>query len=391
MDYRRPEVPLTGFQREQFASSMNLERHDELAVLDALFASAPVGLGVVDRDLRYIKINEVLADLHGSPARDHIGHFVRDCFKPNADQVESALKEVLVSGLPVLNREFEYPSREKSNPTRTVIATYYPIRDNTNEVVAIGKVVVDVTERKAMVNALRDSEQRLLRAQDLRDRFVGALTHDLRNPLSSAKMSAEILLRQGSPEPVQIKKHLTKVLESLDRTNRMIENLLDANRIQGGDPIPLKFEACDLRAVLQAAATDLSLVHGDRFVVDAVSAVEGSWSEDGLRRVIENLASNAVKYGFKETPITLSLKHLGTHAELRVHNFGGELSQEDQKGLFHLFQRTRTAVDSGQKGWGIGLTLVKGIVEAHGGRIFVESALGEGTSFVVSLPLTPAR
>jgi signal transduction histidine kinase len=106
--------------------------------------------------------------------------------------------------------------------------------------------------------------------------------------------------------------------------------------------------------------------------------------------VIENLAGNAVKYGAKDTPITLSLKHLGAHVELRVHNFGGELSPDDQKGLFDLFQRTRTAIASGQKGWGIGLTLVKGIVEAHGGRVSVKSGPGLGTAFIVSLPFSPA-
>lgn len=359
-----------------------------LAVIDALFASAPVGLSLVDRDLRYLKINQVLADLHGSPPAAHIGRFVRDCFKANADLVESSLKEVLATGRAVVNREFDYPSGHESLPKRTVIATYYPIKAASGAVEAVVGVVVDITERKAIMNALERSRESLLRAQDLRDRFVSALTHDLRSPLSAARMSAQLLQRQEQPDAAQVRKYTAKMIESLDRANRMIENLLDANRIQAGDPIPLTMKRCELRSLLKATAADLALLHGDRFLVEAPQPVETECSEDGLRRVIENLASNAVKYGSPDMPITLSLRHAGGRAELRVHNFGGELSPEDQKGLFDLFQRTRTAVDSGQKGWGIGLTLVKGIVLAHGGSISVESAPGLGTAFTILLPLS---
>ena len=103
--------------------------------------------------------------------------------------------------------------------------------------------------------------------------------------------------------------------------------------------------------------------------------------------MIENLAGNAVKYGDGKSPITLKFQKNENQVELSVHNFGKPIAVEDMQRLFEPYQRTGSALSGGHKGWGIGLTLVKGIVEAHGGSVKVRSSLYEGTTFSLILPI----
>ncbi|MBD1871851.1 sensor histidine kinase, partial [Cyanobacteria bacterium FACHB-471] len=102
------------------------------------------------------------------------------------------------------------------------------------------------------------------------------------------------------------------------------------------------------------------------------------------RRVIENLAINAVKYGAPNTPITLTLEQTETHVNLTIHNQGNPIPPDAQSILFQQFRRATSA--QGQKGWGLGLFLAKSIVEAHEGTITVESTESKGTSFIIKFP-----
>ncbi|MGZ3686776.1 MAG: sensor histidine kinase [Bdellovibrionota bacterium] len=112
----------------------------------------------------------------------------------------------------------------------------------------------------------------------------------------------------------------------------------------------------------------------------------GKWSCKDLQRVIENLITNAVKYGYDASPITLTLMDLGGEVELSVHNFGNPIPQEDQRNLFEAFERARAADSGTKKGWGLGLTLIRGVAEAHGGSARVRSDPEAGTTFTVRLP-----
>ena len=102
--------------------------------------------------------------------------------------------------------------------------------------------------------------------------------------------------------------------------------------------------------------------------------------------MIENLCNNAIKYG-SNSPVILSLEAAGKFVKISVHNKGSIISKEDQKSLFDQFRRTNEAEESGKKGWGIGLTLVQGVAEAHGGNVSVKSEAHTGTTFTVSLPI----
>ena len=246
---------------------------------------------------------------------------------------------------------------------------------------------IDITARKNATAELEKSVMDFRAERELRERFVSALTHDLRTPMSAAKMSAQLIERKSDdPATVQMLAH--RIVENMDRADRMIRDLLDANRIKAGEGLPISPTACQLDELLDTVAKDLVLVHGPRFDwSNRVGPAEVYWDGTGIQRILENLAGNAIKYGRQNGPITISVRKVDEQIEISVHNQGLPIAPVDQETLFNPYRRTQGAVAGGQRGWGIGLTLVKGIAEAHGGKTCVESNAKQGTTFSVTLPV----
>jgi PAS domain S-box-containing protein len=255
-----------------------------------------------------------------------------------------------------------------------------PIRDNENEIIKWIGSSTDIHEHKMLVDQLKEE-------RELRERFVMTLTHDLRTPLTAVKMKAELLSKKRL-DPEKVKALSERIIINMDRADFMIRDLLDANRIKAGEGIPISIEECQLDVIIESVITDLVDNYGPRFCVkNKIGKVKTYWDCSAVRRVIENLVTNAIKYGKSDSSITISLKRINNWAEITVHNYGGEIRQEDLKDLFDPYRRTNSAVNSGQKGWGIGLTLVKGITEAHGGFARAESSPDQGTTFSIRLPI----
>lgn len=242
----------------------------------------------------------------------------------------------------------------------------------------------DITEQKTAADTKSSLVERLQEEREMREKFVTMLTHDLRTPLSAVKVSAQMMARKVS-NPEVVVTLSGRLIDSVNRMDRMIQDLLDTNRIKAGKTLLLQRTNCDLRKVVSATLDDLAMIHGERFMFTSENSIEGNWDCDGLRRVTENLAVNAVKYGAPHAPIRVSLKRDGNEVHLSVHNEGDPLSREEQEALFNQFARSAAAERSGKKGWGVGLTLVQGIAEAHGGSVEVESN-ENGTTFLVRLP-----
>ncbi|MEB3335903.1 MAG: HAMP domain-containing sensor histidine kinase [Leptolyngbyaceae bacterium] len=221
--------------------------------------------------------------------------------------------------------------------------------------------------------------------RDIQEMFMVTLTHDLRNPVNVMKLGTQLMMRRLERGDTHLDV-AARMLGAMDRMDAMIQNLLDASRLRAGQSLKIEFEACDLDQLLQEVVEDLSFTYGERFVVISDSAIKSSCSRKQMRRVIENLASNAVKYGNPNTPITLTLQRTDKQIDLIIHNEGVPIAPEAQSILFQQFRRTISAEE--QTGWGLGLFLAKSIVEAHHGTIEVKSTEEEGTSFVIKLPIS---
>jgi signal transduction histidine kinase len=240
------------------------------------------------------------------------------------------------------------------------------------------------------LESLQLREAELHSERDMRERFVAALTHDLRTPLTAIKMNADLLLRQtGLTEAVTRK--ATRIQKSVARADQMILNLLDASRIRAGEPLPLVLKECSLRKIIHEQIEDQAEIHGrDRLILDLPDDdIAGVWDGSALRRVLDNLIGNAFKYGSETSPVTLSVHAEQGQVRLCVSNEGFPLSSDDQKTLFNPYRRSASALTGGKKGWGIGLTLVKGMIEAHGGSVSVSSGETEGTRFTLCFPVQP--
>lgn len=222
--------------------------------------------------------------------------------------------------------------------------------------------------------------------RDIQEQFSQTLAHDLRSPLTSAKMSAQMILRKAGTDAFYIEK-ATHIANNMDRIDKMIVDLLDVSRLRAGEPIKLEFSPCDLDKIMREVGDELYSDVKLYPIISSEGSCLGNWNEDGLRRLIENLASNAVKYGKPSGAITLSLIQTKTKATIMVHNEGDPIPHSEQPGLFEQYKRSKSAQN--KTGWGLGLTVVRGMVDAHRGTLSLISEKGQGTSFIVELPKDP--
>ncbi|WP_434428001.1 ATP-binding protein [Nannocystis pusilla] len=219
----------------------------------------------------------------------------------------------------------------------------------------------------------------------LRERFTAVLAHDLRGPLTTAKMSAQLLKRvdNGGEQRPEL---IDRIERNLDVIERMIHDLLDISRLRAGQPLPLHIDWCDLRTLAEEVVADLQLVHGPRFAVEGAHDVCGMWSRDELKRALWNLAENGIKYGAPGAPVTIRLVRRLHEAEVQVHNSGPAIPTANREHIFDPFAQGRAAPQVAES-WGLGLALVRACAEAHRGAVSVESDEHVGTTFTMVLPL----
>jgi signal transduction histidine kinase len=247
-----------------------------------------------------------------------------------------------------------------------------------------------VLRTRAAEMELRKTIAQLTEERELRERFVLTLSHDLRNPLTAARTSAQMIQRQ----PDECQKHMAaahRIEHNIDRVDSMITDLLDVSRIRAGEVLPVEIVYCDLVRTIREVIDELTSVYGKRFQLNLPDSLNGYWSCDGVKRIVENLAINGIKYGIPDRPITVALIQQADRVIVSVHNEGTPLSSEEQVSIFDPFRRTTAAQASTKKGWGLGLTLVQGITDAHGGKVRLESTQGQGTTFFVELPIDSRR
>jgi signal transduction histidine kinase len=216
-----------------------------------------------------------------------------------------------------------------------------------------------------------------------RDLFTAALSHDFRGPLQNAVNYLELIRRDA--DPAQRSHFATRAVSNLRRVDRMIGVLLDVTRANAGAKLTLHLESCEMEALVREVVDELSLRAGDRFVVGAGRPVEGRWDRERIKQALENLLTNAVKYGRPETPITARVSESHGRVFVSVHNEGDPISEAELPVLFLPFRRSQLAERSEKDGWGLGLVLVEAIAEAHGGSVAVESTPAEGTTFTLDI------
>lgn len=241
-------------------------------------------------------------------------------------------------------------------------------------------------ELRDMARTFNEMANSLARQQDEQLTFLAGVAHDLRNPLSALKMSAA-LVTSGRPIPEErMQKTMALVRRQVARLDRMVGDLLDATRIEAGR-FELSLEERDVRE-LATAVVELYLAGGSSHDLRLHLPAEPvllSCDATRVEQVLHNLVSNALKYSQGGSRVDVLVEREGEEAVLSVVDRGIGISSEELRTLFAPFRRTGRARDKAP-GVGLGLSVARRIVEAHGGRIEVESRPGVGSTFRVRLP-----
>jgi PAS domain S-box-containing protein len=244
--------------------------------------------------------------------------------------------------------------------------------------------------RAEVERALRESEQGLRVAASRKDEFLGMLSHELRNPLAPIRNSTYIL-RHAEPGSGQARRAQSVIERQTEHLTRLVDDLLDVTRIARGK-IELRPSRVDLRDVVSHAAEDFRVLMQDRGVRLDVLLPDGSISADAdatrVTQVIGNLLHNASKFTRRGDCVTLSVGVEEGWAEIRVRDTGAGIHANLLPTIFEPFVQGERTLARAEGGLGLGLALVKGIAELHGGSVRAESAgKGKGSEFVVRLPV----
>ena len=218
----------------------------------------------------------------------------------------------------------------------------------------------------------------------LREQIIATLMHDFRNPLGAVSMAAELIGRTTSLTQAQA--IAQTILANIQRMDKMLHELLDGLTFKGGSRLSLDLSSFDMLALAQEVVEQFELQHGPRFKVIGTAA-QVVWSREDVKRALENLLGNAVKYGAPGTPIFLRLEILDGQLSVSVHNAGNPIPAGEIENVFQVFARAQAAKEGGKEGWGIGLAFVREVAESHGGSCRVDSSLERGTTFFIDMPL----
>jgi len=243
-----------------------------------------------------------------------------------------------------------------------------------------------------LVGALQDITARR-RQEEFEKQLIGIVSHDLRNPLSTIVSAAELMELSAKGERDEgIMKNVGRIRTAADRATRMIHDLLDFTRARLGEGIPIERKPVRLEPLFQPLIDELRIGHPGRMIhFEASGDCIGNFDADRLSQVLTNLTENALKYSPHGSAVHVKLQCASRQASSReillsVHNQGPAIPADLLPRVFEPLQRGEQAFDRTGRSVGLGLFIVKRLVEAHGGRVDVSSSDAEGTLFEVRLP-----
>jgi signal transduction histidine kinase len=313
---------------------------------------------------------------------DATGKSVREA-QPESIEIHGILDQVYKTGETAELREIPITVTDR---LRYFDLTYAARKDGAGNIDGIMILGVEITEQVL-------AREELHRALQARDEFLSVASHELRTPLTSMKMqiqSTKRRIEKGDPsalEPSRIEKLVKQTETQIDRIAHLVDDMLDISRIDTGK-LAVHCEPVELSALIQEVVERYRNAWesaDSQVTVSTSGPIIGNWDPFRIEQVVTNLLTNAIRYG-NSKPIQFEVKLEGNVAVLVVRDHGIGIAKENQDRIFQRFERAIAANEI--SGLGLGLYIVRQILEMHGGSITVQSEIGQGSTFTVKLPLS---
>ena len=292
---------------------------------------------------------------------------------PNGKTKAQKVFKRFLAGEEINNEELEMRRADGSNVW--ISLSVRPIRDKEGRVVASRSIVMDISGHK--------------RLEQLKDDFIGLVSHELRSPMTVITGAINTALTEAERlSPEETRQLLKDAALEAELLSNILGNLLELSRVQA-NRLFLHTEPIDIRRVVQDAVEGIKRQSSAyQFTVSLPRKLPPVYADPlRLERILYNLLENAVKYSPQGGKIRVSVKPEKEQLIISVSDQGIGISAADQAKLFAPFQRLEEFRPEGARGVGLGLLVCRRLVEAHGGRIWVESELGRGSTFFFTLPL----
>ena len=357
-------------RQRQAALTKVRHRENLLAILN----SFNDGLVVTDWQTNIVLFNSKASSLFGLSEEESLGRPISACIKSDdlfsffmrAIESDSYLAPLMAGEEPVIQMD-----------ERTLRVHVDPVKNETGTVIGAVGLLHDVTSITAI--------------DKLRADFLSMVSHELKSPLSSLLMQISVVLDGLAGDLVPKQAHLLgKAKEKTKGMITLVNDILDYRRMEEGKSIQ-KIESLDLKKILQRTLELMRLSAEEKEVNITSDMAEElpSFNGDmgGIEAIFVNLISNAIKYTPKGGKVDVILNRSGKDILFKVADNGIGIPPEDIDRIFEKFYRIKTEQTKSVGGSGLGLSIVKGLVNAHNGSVNVESEVGKGTTFIVSLPL----
>ena len=366
----------------QFRATQALAQRER--EMRSLADNAPDVLTRFDRQLRHVFVNSAIEKITGRKVDELLGKSNRELGMPPhlCDQWDAAITHVFDHGVPTsLDFEFETPSEG----LRCFTCQLVPEFGDNGTVVSVLGVTHDITDRKLYEKQMSEQAQR-------KDEFLATLAHELRNPLAPIRTGLQVLKLAPDSSAAA---HMLPVMErQIAHMVRLIDDLMDVSRITSGK-IVLRQERLTLQAIVTSAVeASMPLIDaaGHALKVDLPDAT--IWLHADLTRlsqVLSNLLNNSAKYTPKGGQISLLAGLQGDQVRIIVTDNGMGIPAGMLSGVFDMFAQINRTLDRAEGGLGLGLSLVKTLVQLHGGTVHADSrGINMGSQFTVILPVAYA-
>jgi len=349
--------------------------------LDAILEYSADGVLILDPALRIEVFNRALAQMTRWPAAEALGHHHDEVIQWTHVVTDIDLAQAVAGGWPLPSARPIYVEgdlRRRGGGTLSVGITYAPLFDREGRLVNLIGNARDVT--------------RFWEAEKVKSVFISVISHELKTPVALIKGYADTLRRQDAHWDANVmRESLSVIIEEADRLNQLIDNLLDVSRLQAG-AMSLEMDWVALDALAERVAQNFrtqTQIH--EIVVRFPPGFPPAFGDSArLEQVLDNLVSNAIKYSPAGGTITIAGRALPDEVVVTVTDTGIGIPLEEQPRVFERFYRGMGQRHQRTPGAGLGLYLAKAIVEAHGGRIWVDSVPNEGSAFSFTIPRYPS-